>query len=341
MAHYRNNGELFIERRGIVVAVFNSLGKSCHGSRVLRRGRRFGRFTKHRLPHWVFFLTTLFSISLTVYGLKLFFQAKIESSFSMPDNLQQEQNLQENILVSDVGRSPKSKHRKQQYVDQEEKLPGNDLVEPRFGGHQTLKERKKSFYANNQTLHCGFVKGPLGYLSTGFDLNEKDTAYMFSCKVVVSSCIFGSSDFLRRPTSRLISQYSKDNVCLVMFLDDQTLSKLSSEGNNRDDRGFIGLWKVVTVKNLPYDDMRRTGKVPKFLSQCLFPNARYLIWLDSKMRLNSDRMLMIEYFLWLRNAEYAISNHYDRHCVWEEDFERRASVKLFRHKTVPSPPDTA
>lgn len=71
-----------------------------------------------------------------------------------------------------------------------------------------------------------------------------------------------------------ISQYSKDNVCFVMFLDDQTQSKLSSEGNSPDERGHIGLWRIVIVKNLPYEDMRRTGKVPKFLSHRLFPNSR-------------------------------------------------------------------
>lgn len=92
------------------------------------------------------------------------------------------------------------------YVDHEEKTSKIDLFEPRFGGHPTLEERENSFHAKNQTVHCGFVKGPLGYPSTGFDLDEKDRAYMFSCKVAVSSCIFGSSDFLRRPTSRLVIQ---------------------------------------------------------------------------------------------------------------------------------------
>lgn len=93
-----------------------------------------------------------------------------------------------------------------EYVDHEEKTSNNDLFEPRFGGYQTLEERENSFYAKNQTINCGFVKGPPGYPSTGFDLDEKDRAYMFSCKVVVSSCIFGSSDFLRRPTSKLVIQ---------------------------------------------------------------------------------------------------------------------------------------
>lgn len=71
-----------------------------------------------------------------------------------------------------------------------------------------------------------------------------------------------------------ISEYSKKNVCFVMFVDKQTLSKLSSEGNIPDDKGYIGLWKIVVVRNLPYEDMRRTGKVPKFLSHRLFPSAR-------------------------------------------------------------------
>lgn len=68
--------------------------------------------------------------------------------------------------------------------------------------------------------------------------------------------------------------YSKNNVCFVMFLDELTMKKLSSEGLVADDKGNIGLWRIVLVRNLPYMDMRRTGKVPKFLSHRLFPSAR-------------------------------------------------------------------
>lgn len=59
-----------------------------------------------------------------------------------------------------------------------------------------------------------------------------------------------------------------------MFVDEQTLAKLSTEGHIPDDRGNIGLWRIVVVKNLPYEDMRKTGKVPKFLSHRLFPSSR-------------------------------------------------------------------
>jgi len=77
MALYRSNGELFTERKGIIDAVFNSFGKSDHGSRVLRRGRRFGRITKHKLSRWIFLLTAFLSILLSLYGLKMFFQGEV------------------------------------------------------------------------------------------------------------------------------------------------------------------------------------------------------------------------------------------------------------------------
>jgi hypothetical protein len=70
-----------------------------------------------------------------------------------------------------------------------------------------------------------------------------------------------------------IGSYAKKNVCFVMFMDELTLATLSSEGHTPDGNGFIGLWRSVVVKHLPYEDMRRAGKVPKFLAHRLFPSA--------------------------------------------------------------------
>lgn len=61
-----------------------------------------------------------------------------------------------------------------------------------------------------------------------------------------------------------------------MFVDGVTLQTLSSEGHMLDRMGFIGLWKIVVVKNLPFDDMRRVGKIPKLLAHRLFSSARYV-----------------------------------------------------------------
>ncbi|KAL2324725.1 hypothetical protein Fmac_023783 [Flemingia macrophylla] len=205
-----------------------------------------------------------------------------------------------------------------QYTDTEEKPPGEEHWLPRFAGHQSLEEREKSFLARDQTIKCGFVKGPEGSQSTGFDLTEDDASYISRCHIAVISCIFGNSDRLRTPATKTVTRLSRKNVCFVMFTDEITVRTLSSEGHVPDRMGFIGFWKLVVVKNLPYDDMRRVGKIPKLLPHRLFPFARYSIWLDSKLRLQLDPLLILEYFLWRKGYEFAISNHYDRHCVWEE-----------------------
>lgn len=59
-----------------------------------------------------------------------------------------------------------------------------------------------------------------------------------------------------------------------MFIDEVTQQTLLSDGQVPDRMGFIGFWKLVVVKNLPYDDMRRVGKIPKLLPHRLFPSAR-------------------------------------------------------------------
>ncbi|XP_059655865.1 probable hexosyltransferase MUCI70 [Cornus florida] len=352
MALYRHSSELLHDRRGIIGAVLNSLDRSKHGLQFVRRGTRFGRITLQRFLSWVFSLAVLFSIYLSIFGLKMPCHGGISSlrgqqEFFGLDAMQQPimKPHRPRFVPCEVGlldfvdylveptHSTKFKRFSIGYIEREEKISDNDPFVPRFGGHQTLEERETSFNARNQTIHCGFIKGPEGYPSTGFDLDEKDITYMNTCSVVVSSCIFGSSDFLRRPTRKLISEYSQKNVCFVMFVDEQTLSKLSMEGNVPDDSGYIGLWRIVTVRNLPYEDMRKTGKVPKFLSHRLFPSSRYSIWLDSKMRLQTDPMLIIEYFLWRTGSEYAISNHYTRHCVWEEVLQNKRLNK-YNHTAI-------
>ncbi|XP_031393136.1 uncharacterized protein LOC116204908 isoform X2 [Punica granatum] len=220
-----------------------------------------------------------------------------------------------------------------QYVEEEEKPDGEPDWEPRFAGHQSLEEREASFLAQDQKINCGFVKGPEGSPSTGFDLAEDDANYISRCHIAVVSCIFGNSDRLRTPANKMITRQSRKNVCFVMFVDEITLRTLNSEGHMLDTMGFIGLWKIVVVKNLPYTDMRRVGKIPKLLSHRLFPSARYSIWLDSKLRLQLDPLLILEYFLWRKGHEYAISNHYDRHCVWEEVAQNK-KLNKYNHTVI-------
>ncbi|KAG7563367.1 hypothetical protein ISN44_As10g001770 [Arabidopsis suecica] len=353
------------ERRSTVVSSSSYLNPSGHNDNsflLLRRGKKFGRIVKLKLSHLFLFFVSLFFFSCMFSGHKLLFHGSeflphFEQNPYMKSHMLVSSEIDIGLNDSNIERPPGSKKRTKHLPCEVPLAESVDRIldpqdylnftrfslgfveterydKPRFGGHQTLKERERSYSAINQTIHCGFVKGANGFhQGTGFDLSEKDRAYMKNCVVSVSSCIFGSSDFLRRPATKKISEFSKRNVCFVMFVDEQTLSKLASEGHVPDKQGFVGLWKTVVVSNLPYTDMRKTGKVPKFLSHRLFPSSRYSIWLDSKMRLTTDPMLIIDFFLWRTKSEFAISNHYDRHCVWDEVLQNKRLNK-YNHSAI-------
>ncbi|CAA6664505.1 unnamed protein product [Spirodela intermedia] len=330
---FRHGGE---ERRDFHADAAAALPVVSSGVRF-RRGRRLVRAVPRRCRSGsasvLLLVSLLFLGYLSFYGRRLPAHASNESLASHTHYLSCQIDFLESVdhIIEPTDYMNVSQF-SLEYID-DENSHERDIYKPRFGGHQTLKERENSFYARNETLHCGFIKGPKGFPTAGFDLNKKDQDYMHSCKVVVSSCIFGSSDYLRRPTRSKISALSKDQVCFVMFLDELTMSQLASEGTAPDERGNIGLWRIIIVRNLPYTDVRKAGKVPKFLSHRLFPSASYSIWIDSKMRLNADPLLILEYFLWRKRSEYAISIHYDRRCVWEEVLQNKRLNK-YNHTAI-------
>jgi len=133
-----------------------------------------------------------------------------------------------------------------------------------FGGHPSLEQRNKSFdISESMTVHCGFVRGKKPGQGTGFDIKDDDLLEMEQCReLVVASAIFGNYDMIQHP--RNISEFSKANACFYMFVDEETeayVKNSSSLYNNNK----VGLWRLVVVRNLPYEDPRRTGKVPFLL----------------------------------------------------------------------------
>ncbi|GFP87363.1 hypothetical protein PHJA_000880000 [Phtheirospermum japonicum] len=334
-----------------------------------QRSRRFGRISTQRLLVWLLSLALIFLICFAYFGVKMHFHGPV--SLHLKSN------------ASYVAQQPRKPHRQRfspcevlfldsvnyilepedntkftrfslGYVEREDRAHLNETIEARFGGHQSLKDRENAYLATNQTIHCGFVSGSDDvFSSTGFDLDENDKKYMNTCKVVVSSCIFGSSDFLRRPTSKVISEFSKKNVCFVMFVDKQSLAKLSAEGNVPDERGNIGLWKIVVVKNLPYEDMRKTGKsdgltkhdssdpktsLPSFVPEGSFivrahtamSNLFSCLWFNEVDRFTSRDQLSFGY-TYLKLKRMNPDKHFYLNMF--KDCERRAITKLFHHRT--------
>uniref|UniRef100_A0A0A9CFF7 TOD1/MUCI70 glycosyltransferase-like domain-containing protein n=1 Tax=Arundo donax TaxID=35708 RepID=A0A0A9CFF7_ARUDO len=118
------------------------------------------------------------------------------------------------------------------------------------------------------TVRCGFVRGKIPGLNTGFDIDEADLSKMQQCqRIVVASAIFGNYDIMQQPEN--ISEFSKNAVCFFMFLDEETEAAIKNS-TTIDHTRRIGLWRMVVVHNLPYSDARRNGKVPVYLVILIF-----------------------------------------------------------------------
>ncbi|PKA65356.1 hypothetical protein AXF42_Ash005689 [Apostasia shenzhenica] len=195
-----------------------------------------------------------------------------------------------------------------------------------FGGHPTLEQRNISFdIKESMTVHCGFVRGKKPGQSTGFDINDEDFLEMEKCQgVVVASAIFGNYDIMQQPKN--ISEASQRTICFYMFVDEETEAYIRNS-SIIDSNKRVGLWRVVVVRNLPYADARRNGKVPKLLLHRLFPNAQFSLWIDGKLELVVDPYQVLERFLWQRNSTFAISRHYRRFDVFEEAEANKAAGK--------------
>lgn len=57
-----------------------------------------------------------------------------------------------------------------------------------------------------------------------------------------------------------ISEAAKRSVCFYMFVDEETAAYIKNSTTS-SSANRVGLWNVVIVRNLPYSDPRRNGKV--------------------------------------------------------------------------------
>ncbi|GMJ14679.1 MUCILAGE-RELATED 70 [Hibiscus trionum] len=212
------------------------------------------------------------------------------------------------------------------YVYEENLKKENEFGGSDFGGYPTLKQRDDSYdIRESMNVRCGFVKGSKPGRGTGFDIDDNDLLEMEQCHgVVVASAIFGAFDIIQQPKN--ISEYSKQTICFYMFVDEETEADLKLNGG-LDESKKIGVWRIVVVRNLPYVDGRRNGKIPKLLTHRLFPNARFSLWIDGKLELVVDPYQILERFLWRKNATFAISRHYKRFDVFAEAEANKAAGK--------------
>lgn len=138
-----------------------------------------------------------------------------------------------------------------------------------------------------------------------------DKIAMEGCNgVVVVSAIFGDHDKIRQPKG--LGSKTLDHVCFYMFVDEVTLKQLYYHKllSEKMEENKIGVWRIVKVSSEElYENSAMNGIVPKYLVHRLFPNSKYSIWVDAKMQLVVDPLLLLHSLLIVEDADMAISKH--------------------------------
>uniref|UniRef100_A0A5B6YY87 TOD1/MUCI70 glycosyltransferase-like domain-containing protein n=1 Tax=Davidia involucrata TaxID=16924 RepID=A0A5B6YY87_DAVIN len=211
-------------------------------------------------------------------------------------------------------RSPDKIVQNLSYILEDELAHNGSQSPPLFGGHQSWMQREESFkLKSTMKVHCGFIR------NSGAEMAQKDIEYAKKCRFVVASGIFDGYDTPHQPSN--ISPRSQKLFCFLMVVDEISLDFIKKNVTVRedDDGGhWVGIWHLILLKHPPYDEPRRNGKVPKILTHRLFPQAQYSIWIDGKMELMVDPLLILERYLWRGKHTFSIAQHKHHRSIYEE-----------------------
>nr|CAB3475806.1 unnamed protein product [Digitaria exilis] len=183
-----------------------------------------------------------------------------------------------------------------------------------FAGNLSTEKRRSFFsHTDNQVeVPCGFFKE--------FPVPEADRLAMEKCRgVVVASAILNDYDKIRQPKG--LGTETLSTACFFMFIDNATHRVLSRHGILTPQAtstiaaggatAVVGAWRVVTLVagELPYENPAMNGVVVKHLLHRLFPNARFSVWVDAKMQLTVDPMLLVHALVVGKGVDVAVSKH--------------------------------
>ena len=188
-----------------------------------------------------------------------------------------------------------------------------------FSGCLTMEDREVYLNPNSTSIPCGFM-----YPS---DL-EKVREYFQrdkTCKVVLFSVLFGAHSFAYNPLSSTNFLEEDENICMFLFVDEVTL--MNGHGiwqlapGQQNWRGIhwssiVGgesTWQLILIKDvgIPNDRGGDTAKSAIKLSGLqLFPNAEWVIYIDTKFIVNSNPKQLTQYVEETTNHSIAAYAHF-------------------------------
>ena len=128
-----------------------------------------------------------------------------------------------------------------------------------------------------------------------------------SCSLVVVTASFGAQDTLHQA----LNVEFRPGVCFVAFIDAETRQKY-------DIGACEESWNVLELPKLLWSDPRIKARMIRALLPFFFPYASFSIWIDSKLQLQEDPVVLVNYHLEKKKAWLAVSENHVRSNIYEE-----------------------
>ena len=135
------------------------------------------------------------------------------------------------------------------------------------------------------------------------------------CLLVVATASFGAQDTLHQP----LHIEPRHGVCYVAFIDAETRRRYGIGACEKT-------WNVLELPKLVWGDPRMKTRIVRALLPFFFPYATFSVWIDSKLQLMEDPVVLVNHHLEKKKAWLAVSENHMQSNIYEEG---EKLVKMF------------
>ena len=188
-----------------------------------------------------------------------------------------------------------------------------------FSGCLTMEDREVYLNPNSTSIPCGFMyPSDLDKVREYFQQDN-------TCKIVVFSLLMGAYNFAYNPISTINFLEEDKEICFFLFVDEITLMNghgiwqlAPGQSNKRNIHrsaivGGNSTWQLILIKNVAASKGLGIAHVSKFIKLNglqLFPNAEWVMYVDTKYVVSSNPKQLIDYVQHKTNLSMAAYAHF-------------------------------
>jgi hypothetical protein len=169
-----------------------------------------------------------------------------------------------------------------------------------------MEDRNNFLNPNATSIPCGFLA------RSDLDLVREYFKKDYTCKIVLFSFILGAYNYAYNPISWTHFLKEDQSVCMFLFVDELTLMNghgilqlAPGHANTRKVhrskiKGGEHTWQLILINNLAASKNKGIAHISKAIKLNglrLFPNAEWVIYIDSKYVVNSNPRSLINYII--------------------------------------------